>query len=262
MTTFPAVNPGFLTGQDRDWPLEELAEMGYAGLEVRPDDLGRGTWWETARELGIGTMCVNALPILTPYLTGSLSDAVSWRRKRTLDRLSEVLSWMGDHDVPFLVVAPGRRAENYQTEDQARDLLVSSLAELASSTEAEVLLESAPFRPFSTSPEILEIINEVDAPNVWAAMDVGHAMLSGEDPAESSRILGSKLRYLQIRDLEMRPGRAHLDRHLPLGRGSADISRIRRLAEGRKWSLCISAPHAPVEEARIAMRRMKGCGSP
>jgi sugar phosphate isomerase/epimerase len=256
MIPSPSINPSVLTEGTGGWPLEELAGMGYRGLELTPGDLRGGMVRHLAGELDLPVVCINAIPSLTPYLTGSLNDAVAWRRRETIDGLSRILSRMDEGGIPFMVVAPGRVAENYQTKEEARELLIGALRQLASGRRSEILLESMPFRPFGSSAEIRAIVQEVGLPNVRAALDVGHAMLCGEDPLESARALGSALRYLQIRDVDTRPGRALLDRHLPLGSGSADIAKLKRLVSGLPWSICISAPWSPVLEARRSLESM------
>jgi sugar phosphate isomerase/epimerase len=256
MIPSPSINPSVLTEATGGWPLGELAAMGYRGLELTPGDLRGGTVRHLARELNLPVVCINAVPSLTPYLTGSLNDAVAWRRRQTIDWLSEALSLMDQDGIPFMVVAPGRLAENYQTKEEARDLLVDALKELASGRKSEVLLESMPFRPFAFSTEIRAIIQDVGLPNVRAALDIGHAMLCGEDPREAAEALGSALQYVQIRDVDIRPGRPLLDRHLPLGSGSADIPKLKGLVARLPWTMCISAPWSPLQEARRSLESM------
>jgi len=78
----PAINAYYLAGSKDSWPLEELYDAGYRGLEVPPDCLDPGAGWRTdADRLGMPVVCMDALPWLTPYLTGSLHDTVSWCRR-------------------------------------------------------------------------------------------------------------------------------------------------------------------------------------
>jgi len=250
---FPAINPNILTESRADWPLEDLSAMGYRGIEVALADTLSDAWLLRSTRLGLPVICVNALPDLTPYLGGSLSDAVAWRRRRTLQGLERAMGWMKAKDVPYLIVAPSRLAENYQSEEEARMLMVSSLRELASQGDVDVLLEAVPFRLFSSSAEISSIIDEVDLPNVAAALDVGHAMLAGESPLAAADALGPRLRYIQIRDVGLRPGRVPLDQHLPLGSGSIEMPMIRDIIKKGPWSVCISAPESAVTEAKRSL---------
>ena len=251
----PAVNPIYLTGSLSDWHLAELSSMGYRGLELTPACIPTvDVWQPKVAELGMRPMCVNALPQLTPYLAGSLSDAVEWRRQDTVRRLIGVLNWMDGRGIPFMVVGPSRLAENYQSKEEASSLLVSSVRELASAGRAQILLESMPFRLFGSSKDILGIVREVDRPNVGAALDVGHVLIWGESPAEAAKTLGDRLRYVQIRDVDLRPGFARLDAHLPLGQGSARVEDIRAAVGELPWSLVVTAPGDPLGAAQSALR--------
>jgi sugar phosphate isomerase/epimerase len=249
----PAINPVFLTSSPDNWPLEDLASMGYRGLELTPLGLSRGPL-EEADDLGMGLLSVNALPVLTRYLSGSLSDAIEWRRRKTLDGIAQVLEIMRTRDIPHLIVAPCKLAEIHQTEEEARDLLISSIVEIGELGPTSILLESGPYRLFQSSSEISSIIDDVDMKNVGAALDVGHTMMAGEDPSDSANVLGDRLRYLQVRDIDLTEGKPPMDHHLPLGRGSVDIGRIVDLIDVFPWSITVCAPESPLVAARSALK--------
>jgi sugar phosphate isomerase/epimerase len=245
----PVINPVFLTGSTDTWPLAELAEMGYKGLEVTPACLGKPRTYE------MPVACVNASPELTPYLTGSLHDGVERRRRTTIDHLLGVLKTMNTEGIPMLVIAPGRLAENYQTVDQARALLVSSAKELSDAAgDVAVLIASAPRRLFARSGELAGVIDDIGRPNVAAALDVGHAMLSGETPGDAARALGSRLRYVQVHDADVRPGMPRIDRHLPMGNGSAKREDLVDILKGRVVAITVTAPNDPIGSARESLK--------
>ena len=251
----PGINPEFLTGLTNNWPLDELHSIGYRALELTPRALD---FWERSGGHEMGLLCVNSLPELITYISGSLSGAIEWRRRRILERLFGVQKIMRRLDVPFLVVAPGKLAEIYQTEEDARELLISSLVELADQGPTRVLVESAPYRLFSTSDKLADIIDDVDKKNVGAALDVGHSMMAGENPLDSAEILGDQLKYVQVRDVEIIDGIAPMDRHLPLGEGSVDTGQIADLVRGVPWSVTICAHTSPLKAAREAMEVVGG----
>jgi len=254
----PAINPAYLTGSLDCWHLAELSAMGYRGLEVTPACIRTEPSWEReAEEAGMEVVCVNAIPELTPYLTGSLSDAVEWRRRDTLERLGRVVDWMDRRGIRYMVVAPSRLAENYQSVNEAGALLVSSLRELASFGNANILVESAPFRLFASSKDIVRIVSEVDMSNVGAALDVGHALIQGENPSESAAVLGGILKYVQVHDADLRPGFPKLDAHLPLGKGSAKAEDLRPVIGRTPWAINIAAPTDPVRAAGSALQWLR-----
>lgn len=249
----PAVNPRFLTGSREKWPLAELAAMGYRGLELIPDDLENAARWQPeAEKAGLKPICVNALPDLSPYLTGSLSDAVDYRRKDTVAHLAKTLEKMRGLEIPFLVVCPSRLAENYQSAVQARGLLVESLRTLAK-VGPTILLTAAPFRLFASSQEIKGIVDNVGGANVAAALDVGAALLNGDSPGDAAKTLGARLRYVQVRDVDLRPGVPRLNRYLPVGDGSAKREDVRAALGARPVAVTVAAPSKPVEAARAAL---------
>ena len=255
----PAINPVYLTGSLSGWPLAELAAAGYRGLEVTPACLEDDTAWRTSAErVGLRVLCVNALPNLRPYLTGSLSDAVAWRRRSTLDTLLKTLGRMQELHIPYLVVAPSRLAEVHQTQPEARALLIAGLRELAAAGDTTILLEAGPARLYRSSEEIAVIVDEAGKPNIGAALDVGHALLGHENPAEAANALGSRLRYVTVHDTDLRPGAPKIDRHLPLGSGSAKPEEVRAAVGHRPWSVGITAPDDSIETAQAAMKWMRG----
>jgi sugar phosphate isomerase/epimerase len=251
----PGINPEFLTGLAQNWPLNELHSIGYRALELTPRGLDS---WEKSGDHEMGLLCVNSLPVLITYISGSLSGSIEWRRRRSLERLSGVLERMRKLEVPFLVVAPGKLAEIYQTEEEARELLISSLVELAEQGPTWILIESAPYRLFSTSDRLADIIDDVDKKNVGAALDVGHCMMAGEEPLDSAQILGDRLKYVQIRDVEILDGIPPMDRHLPLGEGSVDTIQLVELVGRVPWSVTVCAHDSPLEAARGALKIVGG----
>lgn len=251
----PAINPVYLTGSLDNWPLAELSSMGYKGLEITPVCLDNISSWKTAADSAkLPAVCVNALPELTPYLTGNLHDGVERGRRATIDRLLGILKIMNTEGIPFLVVASGRLAENYQTPVQARALFVSSLKELsAAAKDATILIESVPGRLFVKTTEIVTLLSEVNSPNLAAAIDIGHVMQCGATPMDAAGKLGNYLRYVQIHDADQRPGYPRLDRHIPMGQGSAKREDSKGLPAGLPLAVNITAPDNPLAAAKDAI---------
>jgi len=256
-TKGPAVNVQYLTGSTRSWPLEELYEAGFRGIEVTPECLADpGRWLPASRALGMSIVAVNAMSLLRPYLTGSLTDNVTWRRRETVARLTDTLGAMTELGIPRLIVAPSRLAEIYQTPDEARQLLVAGLRTLADAGDREVLLVGAPFRLFWSSSATASVVDEVARPNVGAALDVGHALLADEQPDAAAAVLGARLRYVQVHDADIRPGRMRVDQHFVPGDGSLRREALMAALAGRQWTLNATAGDDPVGAARRALAWM------
>jgi len=59
---------------------------------------------------------------------------------------------------------------------------------------------SATPSPFAAPETLIRLIDELNQPDIGACLDTGHAFLSGYDPAEYARQLGSRLRATHIAD--------------------------------------------------------------
>jgi sugar phosphate isomerase/epimerase len=256
----PAINPVYLTGSLRNWPLHELAAMGYKGLEISPACLeSLSTWKPVADAAELKPICVNALPELTPYLTGSLHDGVEHRRRATLDALLRALEIMNRKEISFLLIAPGRLAENYQNTEQAWELLVSSIEELSRAAgEVTILAQSVPHRLFNRTTDLAKLIDEIGSPRFAAAIDIGHLILCQASPADAVAELGDRLRYIQVHDVDIRPGLPRLDRHLPMGQGSLDREDIIPVLRALPIAVNCASPSNPLAAAKEALAWITG----
>jgi sugar phosphate isomerase/epimerase len=254
------INPVYLTGSLECWPLEELAGMGYKGLELVPECLARLDLLKPEVEkAGLEMLSVNAMPDLRPYLTGSLNDAVEHRRRSAIDELLRVLETMNRERMRFLVVGAGRVAENYQSWDQARELLAASLRELGSAAgDVTVLLGLVPRRMLRSCGEVAALVDEVDSPRVAAALDIGHSLLIGEDPVDARQILGDRMKYVQLHDIDLSPGVPRLDRHLTMGRGDVKRDDVQALIVDIPAAVNIAAPDDPITAAKDALDWVQG----
>ena len=97
---------------------------------------------------------------------------------------------------------------------------VIHMADLAG---VDVAFEPEPGQFIETTAQLKGLIDEVDHPRFGANLDVGHAWCAGDDPAESVRILGRRIRHLHLEDIK---DRRHY--HLIPGLGEIDFAAIVR----------------------------------
>ncbi|MBM4017077.1 MAG: sugar phosphate isomerase/epimerase [Planctomycetes bacterium] len=110
--------------------------------------------------------------------------------------------------------------------DVLRRRLLGGLEEvvrMADLAGVEVALEPEPGQFLETTADLAALLDEVDHPRLGANLDVGHARCAGDDPAESARVLGRRLKHLHLEDIQ---GRRHY--HLIPGLGEIDFAAIRR----------------------------------
>ena len=207
-----------------------LSEIGFNAIELAARDILKGSCksLESLRECldmhGLEVSAINAVTSFVPYIHGSISSKIPWRREKFLRLLENIIKRMTILRCTHLIISPGRQAENYQTLDEAWRTTVESLRRLgkyAMQYNVEILLEAMPFRtPFIYSRDILGFIKEVAQPNVHAAIDTGHVRLAGESLKTAIENLGDLLRYVHLSNVRIEPGRPLLDEHRPLYDGS------------------------------------------
>ena len=207
-----------------------LSEIGFNAIELAARDILK----ESCKSLeslckcldmyGLEVSAINAVTSFVPYIHGSISSKIPWRREKFLRLLENIIERMTILGCTRLIISPGRQAENYQTLDEAWRTTVKSLRHLgkyAMQYHVEILLEPMPFRtPFIYSRNILRFINEVAQLNVHAAIDTGHVRLAGESLKTAMKNLGDLLRYVHLSNVRIEPGRPLLDEHRPLYDGS------------------------------------------
>ena len=107
-----------------------------------------------------------------------------------------------------------------------RDRLLEGLetvVRLADQAGVDLAFEPEPGQFIETTADLKALLDEVDHPRLGANLDVGHAWCAGDDPAESVRILGRRIRHLHLEDIQ---GRRHF--HLIPGEGGEiDFAAIR-----------------------------------
>jgi protein FrlC len=114
--------------------------------------------------------------------------------------------------------------------EAALDTLRDSLREvltLAREAGVRVGLEAEPGLLLETSQEVADLCDELDDPLLGFNLDVGHAVVGGEDPAALIRRHGSRIWHLHLEDI--RDGKHY---HLVPGQGDVDFVAIANALRG------------------------------
>lgn len=132
-----------------------------------------------------------------------------------------------------------------------------SLAEEAAPRGLGITIENV----WEPQPEVLrDLIAAIDAPNVGACFDVGHANIySRRPPADWLSCLGSTVRYMHLHNNDGR-----MDRHLPLEEGTVDFSQFLPALvlspQPPRLVLEVSGGPHQVEDSLFYVRRLLGLG--
>ncbi len=100
------------------------------------------------------------------------------------------------------------------------------LAEHAAGRMVRLCLEPIPGRLLADSTRVLAFLEEAGHPNLGLLLDVGHCLISQEEPAEVVQRAGSRLRYVHLDDND-----GQNDLHWPLLHGRLTEAPMLRLAQ-------------------------------
>jgi sugar phosphate isomerase/epimerase len=97
------------------------------------------------------------------------------------------------------------------------------LAEAAATRKVRLCVEHIPGRALPTVAATLEWLNQIDMDSLALLLDIGHCLISGEDPAEAVRKAGPRLGYVHLDDND-----GASDLHWPLLAGRLTEESLRR----------------------------------
>ena len=242
------VELAFGTNAYTRFPLPEavrrIADHGYSGVELLADtphafvpafdDADREELAAALEETGLAVSNVNANTTMgyyddappsaffEPSLITADEDARTWRieyTKGAIDLAAAV-------DAPAVCVATGRPLPGNPPE-RARTYLLDSLHEILDYAEpagVDVGIEFEPELLIESTDEVLELIEEVDRDSLGVNLDIGHAAVYGEEPAESVRRCAGHITGIHLEDIAGGIRGKHY--HIIPGEGDLDFERV------------------------------------
>jgi sugar phosphate isomerase/epimerase len=242
------VELAFGTNAYTRFPLPEavrrIADHGYAGVELLadaphafvpefdPED--RERLRDALEGTGLAVSNVNANTAMgyyddappsaffEPSLVTDDDEARAWRiqyTKGAIDLAAAV-------DAPAVCVATGRPLPGNPPE-RAREYLLDSLHEVLDYAEprgVDVGIEFEPELLVESTDEVLALIEAVGRDSLGVNLDVGHAAVYGEDPAESVRRCAGHITGIHLEDIAGGIRGKHY--HLVPGEGDLDFERV------------------------------------
>jgi sugar phosphate isomerase/epimerase len=199
--------------------LETIAREGFQKTELLAD----GISWKppdprTTSKLrkALERFDVDPSTIHTPMKGIDLSSPDVSVRKASVKRISEAMRFAADVGVRTAIVHPtgkpgvdGRRftLENLGAAMENIYKSMGTLVEVAEQTAVRIALENlsgagAGYRPLDTMQELRAFISGFPEERVGLCLDVGHACISGYDPANQARVASDRLLALHIHDVD------------------------------------------------------------
>lgn len=101
-----------------------------------------------------------------------------------------------------------------------------------------------PHELYKSPEEIKELLEKVNRTNVGFTFDVGHAQISGHNPADFINVLGDQVYHVHLHD-----NHGVIDEHLPLGEGIIDYVGIIQSLKQSNYLGVVNLEFSPISPA-------------
>lgn len=174
--------------------LTKIKQTAFHYIDVEPGTLAAPEARKKLAELGLKVSCV----ALDHGLPGdaSLEGDSPDRLRRAIDHIKQALEICRDLGAGAAYVCPCASAKRLK----AFGASVGELADCASKKGIKLCVEHFPGRALPTVKDTLNFLEQIGHPNLYLLLDIGHTLISGEDPAEAVRKAGVRLGYVQLND--------------------------------------------------------------
>ena len=211
---------------------------------------GQASLWVGFVAVGISVSIGTVLGLISGYFRGWVDEIIM--------RGVDVMLWLAHdgYDYPF------------EDDYAARyGWLVEGLREIASHRpDVNVTIEYKPADPHiyqyvSTAPKALTICNEVALPNLGIILDYGHALVAGENPAESAALIDryKRLFHVHLSDCYGKTDDDFLIGSISLWRTIEFFMQLQDLGYDGYYVLDIWPPRMDgIEATKVSVRRTLG----
>ena len=184
-----------LTGRPAD-VLQRVRGAGFDEIDLWPSGWSGIAGPEQISSAGLALACAGVSTVFTPPETG-VNALAGPEAGRVLPYFSGAIERAGALGARTVyMVTPDIRL----TDDAYYGRAMARLADSAAAAGVRLCIEPHPGRALSTSAETLEFVRRVDHENLYVLIDLGHTLISGEDPADAVRSAGGRLGYVHVDD--------------------------------------------------------------
>jgi sugar phosphate isomerase/epimerase len=214
---------GFRTGIFRDKTIEqsaaELARIGFDYLElcleaadVRPETLTETRCAEIRSSL-------NALGIGIASTSYHADREPLDVRRANQHQALQATRWLGAE----ILILNAEKTTDRSRQWPEHVALLRDLCQTAEEIGISLAIEPEPLLVVSDCKDMLDMLEQVNSPQLKVNLDIGHAYITDDDLVSSIIRLGPEIVHLHLEDIK---GQEH--RHLPLGMGDIDFVAVRK----------------------------------
>ncbi len=175
--------------------LHRLRGLGFDMVDLRTD-CWDGIHLADLRNAGLTVPCVGITP--APLPDGLTLDALAAADAETaLPCLVGSLERTASLGVKtaYMVTPPSRVGS-----DQTYIASMSRLGDEAARLGVKLCVEPSPGFALGDYTETMRLLDSANSDGLYALLDLGHLLLTGEDPAATIRMLGDRLGYVHVDD--------------------------------------------------------------
>lgn len=187
--------------------VRQAAELGFRHVDVLALTERPTAHLDALAESGLSVTCSSIGKNLTDGVT--LDDPDVGRRRAAVDETRQHIADAARLGATHCYIIPGLHATAAGLTVYAE--ACSRLGEYAASHRVRLLVEHIPGRALPTVATTLAWLKQLGHNNVQLLLDVGHCLISREDPAEAVTLAGPRLGYVHLDDND-----GSQDRHWPL----------------------------------------------
>ncbi len=202
-----------------DEALDRIADAGFRWIDVRPYTFSSKGARARIHARGLSVSCVAASVGVPEGAALDSPDANA--ASEALVHTEKVLAYGADLGAAAAYVVPEMDGSREALNRYAGSL--AAAADRASDLDLKLCIEHFPGRSLPTASATLDFLKEIGHPNLYLLFDIGHAQMSGEDPADTIAQARPRLGYVHLDDND-----GQNDQHLSLMDGVLTEAVLRR----------------------------------
>lgn len=190
-------------------------------------------------------------PLFEPSLANPDPQARNWRLRYTKSCIDLACRL----HAPAISITSGRMVPGLLP-SESRKILLASLAEITEYAELKDIKVGIEYEPgllIGCGRDLVQILERIGSPKLGANLDIGHAVVAGENPVAIIQQLGAKIFHIHLEDIA---DKQHY--HLIPGDGEIDFNPILQALEEVSYQGFLTVelytyPHMPHTAAQNAI---------